>query len=298
MKKPLALLLSAILSLSLWGCSSEVEEQKNPYRPVSYKSEIFQDGVLTSYDLTEYHYDEHGFLSESLYYEGDVLKQTNIYQNDDFGNILTVTSISDDNTVLCENKLTLDDQNRVLRQEDYKDGVLSYTMEYTYDKDGNVTSEIYTVMKDGVEDHVRHKEMTYNRKGELIRTILRQRDSSYFRYDYENDRQVKVSLYDSSDELLSYEESTYNENGQLMKEASYTCQRTEDTRTNVLDSYSLYTYDETGLIVTKTDFSVYERPFQTHMVTTYDEYGNQLLQERYHDDELHWRITQTFEPIP
>lgn len=298
MKKQISLILIILLSLSFYGCSSKTESPKNPYRPVSYKSEVIRDGVLTEWILEEYQYDENGFQIGSLQYLYGILEETYIYENDEFGNILKVTSISDGKTTVFDHNLTLDDYGRILLQEVYTDDVLCYTMAYTYNKNGNVTSEIYTTMEDGAAEVIRNKEMTYNRKGERIREILRKADGSYIRYDYEDGKEVKASSYSSSDDLLSYREFTYNSNGQLVKEASYTCQTKGDTRTSLLSAYSLYAYDDTGLVVTKTNHTVDERPVQTYSVTTYDEYGNQLLQERYIDGQLDWRITQTFEPIP
>jgi len=298
MKKMLILALSATLSLSFWGCSQKAEDPENPFRPVSYQNEFFENGVLTSHDRTEYHYNEQGFQTEGLMYENGVLMTTKQYEHDAFGNILRVTSTSEDGTTVHDINLTLDDQNRVLRSEESVDGVLSYIMEYTYDKNGNVLTETYTVMDNGVEDHVRHREMTYNRKGELIREILRSQDGTYTRYDYEDGKEVKASRYDSSDELLSYREFTYSEAGQLIQESSYTCERNGDSRTTRLTKYHIYTYDESGLTVTKTSHYTEDRPYEHHTVSTYDEYGNELLHERYRDGELYWRITQEFERIP
>lgn len=298
MKKLFTLLLCAVLTLSLCACSSEPEEQENPYRPVSYRNEYFQDSILTSQDLTEYRYDEQGFQIEAVYYEDDVRKRTNLYENDAYGNVLKVTSITDTSTILYENKLTLNNQNRVLRQEEYVDGVLSSTMEYSYDNQGNIASEIYTIMEDGMVTHIRHREMSYDRKGNLLREICTLNDGIYIQYDFKDGQKVKSTHFEPDGEISQYWEYTYNDAGQLLKEASYTCETNGDSRTSRLSTYNLYTYDDTGLAVTNTNHSVDERPFQTHTVTTYDEYGNQLLHERYRDGQLYWRITQTFEPVP
>lgn len=298
MKKIFALLLTAIFLLPLWGCSRESEDPTNPYRPVTYRNEYFEDGSLTSQDLTEYRYDEHGFLSETLFYQNDTLMQTNTYENDEMGNPLRITTVSDETTTLYENKLTLDDQGRILRQEDYTNGALTSTLDYTYTKDGNVATEIYTVMEEGSIVHIRHREMTYDRKGQLIREVLRNADGSYTLYAYDDGRKVKTSSYSSGEELTGYWEFTYNEAGQLTKESFYTCEQNGDTRTSLLSNYNLFSYGDSGLTVTKTSHYATERPFEFHTVTTCDEYGNQLLHERYQDGELCWRITQEFEPIP
>lgn len=301
MKKILVLGLTALLSISLCACSKAEETFENPYRPVSYLNEYFQDGRLTGSDLSEYIYSENGLLIQSLLYKDGILASTNTNEYDEFGNLLRCTSESGEKTIIYENKLTLDDQGRILRQEDYKDGVLCSTLEYSYNKKGNVMSEIYTVLKVGKTDHVRHREMTYDRTGQLIREILRNIDGSYIRYDYEDGREVKASNYDASDELTGYWESVYDEEGKLAQKSSYTCkQNTPDTRTSILNSYYLYTYDESGLVVTMTCYNAdgTRVPTERHTVSTYDEYGNQLLHERYMGGELCWRITQTFEPIP
>lgn len=298
MKKLFALLLCAVLILCLCACSSKPEEQANPYRPVSYRNEYFENGVLTSQDLTEYRYDEQGFQIEAVYYEDGMQKRTNLYENDAYGNVLKVTSITDTSANLYENKLTLDDQNRVLRQEEYVDGVLSSTMEYSYDNQGNIASEIYTIMEDGTVTHVRHREMTYDRKGNLLREICTLNDGSYIQYDHKDGRRVKSTRFEPNGEISQYWEYTYNDAGHPIKEASYTCETNGDTRTSRLSTYNLYTYDDTGLVVTKTAHTVEERPFLPYTVTTYDEYGNQLQLEKYQDGQLYWRISQEFELVP
>ena len=297
MKKLTCLLLCTFL-LSLCACSAEDTGPENPYRAVSYKSEFLEDGVVTGWDLAEYQYDENGYKTESREYRDGILTQTYIYENDAFGNILRVTSISQDKTAVFDHKLTLDDHGRVLLEESYTGGTLCYTLEYAYDKNGNMTREVYTTMEDGVADVIRDREMAFDRQGRLIREINHEQDGSYLLYDYEDGKQTKTSTYDSSDELLSYREYTYNDKGQLVQESSYTCQRNGDSRTSTLSGYYLYTYDETGCIVTRTNHSMREKPVQTYSVTTYDEYGNNLLKELYMDGALYWRITQTFEPIP
>lgn len=294
MKKPTVFLLSVLLLLS--GCA-KTAEPKNPYRAVSYKSESIENGVVTFWDLAEYEYDENGYQTEFREYRNGILTQTNIYENDTYGNILRVTIISDGKTTVFDHNLVLDDTGRILLQEACSDGVLIYTMEYTYDKNGNATSEIYTSMNDGIAEIIRNKEMTYDHKGQLIREIHHNQDGSYLLHDYEDGKQIKTSSYNKNDDLLSYWEYTYNDKKQLVQESFYTCQRQGDSRTSKLSEYYLYTYDETGYIVTCTHHPMRDKSVQTYSVTTYDQYGNKLLQERYMDGQLYWRITQEFERI-
>jgi TusA-related sulfurtransferase len=182
------LVFSAVLCLAFRGCSQKTEEPENPFRPVSYQNEFFENGVLTSHDRTEYHYNEQGFQTEGLMFKNGVLTTTKQYEHDASGNILRVTSTTEDNTTVHDIHRTLDDQNRVLKTEESVNGILSYIMEYTYDKNGNVLTEIYTAMGSGTVDFIRHREMTCNRKGELIREILRNEDGTYTRYDYEDEK--------------------------------------------------------------------------------------------------------------
>lgn len=295
MKKATIWLLAFLLLLC--GCA-KTQEPENPYRAVSYKSETIENGVVTFVDLAEYDYDENGYQTESREYRNGVLTQTNIYENDTFGNILRVTIHSDGKTTVFDHNLILDDDGRILLQEASSEGVLLYTLEYTYDKNGNKTSEVYTHMEDGTPEVIRNMELTYDRERKLIREIHHNQDGSYLVNDYEDGKQVKTASYDSNDELLSYWEYTYNDKGQLAKESSYACQRHGDSRTSLLTNYNLYTYDKTGYVVTCTNHATRERPVETYSVTTYDEYGNKLLQERYMDGQLYWRITQEFECIP
>lgn len=192
MKKLNAMAICGILILLLLGCSINETAPQNPYRPVSYKNEVFEDGVMTEWILEEYQYDENGFQTGSRHYLYGILEETYIYENDAFGNILKVTKMSDDKTTVFDHKLTLDDHGRVLLEESYLDGVLCYTLEYTYDKNGNLTSEIYTTIENGIADAVRNKEMTYNRKGELIQEIRYQKDGSYIQHDYEDGKETNA----------------------------------------------------------------------------------------------------------
>lgn len=295
MKKLTVFLLSVLLLLS--GCA-KTEYSENPYRAVSYKSETIENGVVTFLDLAEYEYDENGYQTEFREYRNGILTQTNIYENDTFGNVLSVTVISDGKTTVFDHNLVLDDTGRILLQEVCSDGVLIYTMEYTYDKNGNMTGEVYTTMNEGIEETIRNKEMAYDHKGQLIRETHHNQDGSYLLHDYEDGKQVKTSSYGKNDDLLSYWEYTYNDKEQLVQESFYTCQRHGDSRTSKLSEYYLYTYDETGYVVTCTKHPMQDTSVQTYSVTTYDQYGNKLLQERYMDGQLYWRITQEFEPIP
>lgn len=295
MKKMTIWLFAALLLLC--GCDTTTESE-NPYRAVSYKSESIENGVVTFVDLAEYEYDENGYQTESREYRNGIPTQTNLYENDAFGNILRVTTISDGKTTVFDHNLTLDDDGRILLQEAWSDSVLLYTLEYSYDKNGNKTSEVYTHMENGTPEEIRNMEMTYDGNGKLLREIHHNLDGSYLLYEYEDGKQVKTSSYDKNDALLSYWEYTYNDKEQLVQESFYTCQRQGDSRTSTLSEYYLYTYDDTGLVVTQTNHALEKSPVRTWSVTTYDEYGNKLLQERYIDDQLHLRITQEFERIP
>lgn len=293
MKKPTILFLAALLALAMTACS-ETEEPENPYRPVTYLSEYFSDGVLTSTDRTEYVYGEDGLMSESLFYQSDVLECTYTFEYDKYGHIIRVVSVSGEETTVTENTLTLDENHpdRILLSKAYTNGELTSIEEYEYDKNGRTTLQKRTFLQAGEEDYVTQHSMTYDRNGTLLQDIYTTSHGVHNQYTYKDGKEISVIQYDSNGEATGFWESSYNDAGQLIQETS---QDSDGTLKSAKD----YTYDETGLVVTcVTRDADGSSPTTFHTVTTYDEHGNQLLHERYRDGQLSWRITQVFEPVP
>ena len=147
---------------------------------------------------------------------------------------------------MAEDKLTLDEQHRVIYSESTWNGEPQATTETAYNKNGQIT-KLYINridVRDG-EDWKSFVDRTYDRKGRLVREDTRwepdNNSSSYTLYTYEQDRLVRTESY-VADQLSSYTE---------------------------------YTYDETGLICTDIAYDPEGIP-ESKRVTTCDEYGNEL----------------------
>ena len=232
-------------ALLLCGCG-KAEEPENPYRLKTTIHETFHNGEASPWRF-ENIYNENGYLMEVQEYENDVLDVRTLYEHDAYGNIVRTTAIHPDGTqTIGEDKLTLDKQHRVIYSESIWNGEPSATTEHEYNKDGLETKlYINRIGELNGEDWKSYVDSTYDRKGNLIRQDIRwepsDSESSHTLYHYEQDR------------LL----------------------RTETYKEEILDSYTDYTYDETGLIQTAISYEA-DGTLQSKHVTTFDEYGNTL----------------------
>ena len=244
MRKIVCVLLAAVLLLS--GCS-KAEEPENPYRLKKTTVEYYYPDRETSIWEFEETYDENGQLVENQEYEDGVADTKSIYEHDEYGNIIRTTHIHTDGTSdVSEDKLTLDEQHRVIYSESTWNGEPQATTETAYNKDGQVTKlYINRIGGLGGEDWKSFVDRTYDRKGRLVREDTRwepdNNNSSYTLYTYEQDRLVRTETY---------------QNG-------------------ALDSYTDFTYDETGLICTDIAYGA-DGIQESKRITTFDEYGNEL----------------------
>lgn len=254
MKKQFALILSAVLCLSFLGCSQKADEPKNPYRLKSYTSESSIAGNPQSSIRCDYFYDESGRICQWDSYWNGELHRSEYPEYDEYGNIIQSTIENPDGTqTVEEHTLTLDDTHRILRDEVYVDGFCQEVSDYTYDKHGNRTMHILVRYSETDEDPsiTCRIDMTYDEDSNLLREEVQWNSKlpTYTEYSYLNSKLDKVSSYNEHDWLTSYTQ---------------------------------YSYDETGLIVTMTTYSSDDTLSET-VVNTYDEYGNLLTNE--HRDE-------------
>jgi len=244
MRKMVCMLLAALFLLS--GCGKQ-QEPVNPCRLKKTTVEYYYRDRETSIWEFEETYDENGWLVESQEFEDGVPDTKTVYEHDEYGNILRTTQIHPDGTRnVGEDKLTLDENHRVVYSESTWNGEPMATTETAYNKDGRITKLYINRLdvRDG-EDWKSFVDRTYDRRGRLVREDTRwepdNHSSSYTLYTYKQDRLV----------------------------------RTETYREGVLDSYTDYTYDETGLI--RTDIACGADGIQeSKHITTFDEYGNEL----------------------
>ena len=249
----------------LCGCG-KAEEPENPYRIKTQIHETYHTD-RTKTVRTEYHYDENGWLSELQAFDGDDWWYTTKFILDEKGNNHGSERNAADGTQTEEKGLTFDDQGRMLTSESSINGEVTATTEYGYGKDGQITKlYINRIGSLHEEDWKSFVDRTYDRKGRLIREDTRWEphddNTSYTLYHYEQDRLLRTE---------TYKEETF-------------------------DSYTDYTYDETGLIQTAISYEA-DGTLQSKRVTTFDEYGNQILQERYQDGEVYWRTENIYELV-
>ena len=242
--RSIAFLLAA--ACLLCGCG-KAEQPENPYRLKQTTVEYYyRDKETFTWEFVDT-YDENGWLVENQEFENGIADTKTLYEHDAYGNIIRTTSIQPDGSRdVSEEKLTLDEQHRVVYSESTWNGEPSATTETGYNKDGQIT-KLYINridVRDG-EDWKRFEDRTYDRQGRLTREDTRwepdNNASSYTLYHYEQDR------------LL----------------------RTETYKEEKLDTYTDYTYDESGLIQTAVSFDP-NGVKESKYITTFDEYGNQL----------------------
>ena len=274
MKKKLLLLMAALMLLP--GCGKA--EPENPYRLKKTTIEYYERDRETTHWEFENTYDEKGWLVEQQEYQDGVADTKILYEHDEYGNIIRTAQIHTDGTRnVGEDKLTLDDQHRVICSESTWNGQPQATTETAYNKDGQITKLYINRINvlDG-QDWKSFVDRTYDRKGRLIREDTRwepdNNSSGYTLYTYKKDRLVKTESYGA----------------------------------DRLDSYTEYTYDETGLIRTAINYDA-DGIQESKRITTFDEYGNELESVAYAyaserirygeaDEEPDSRTTYVYEP--
>jgi len=242
--RSIALLL--VTACLLCGCG-KAEQPENPYRLKKTTVEYYyRDKETFTWEFVDT-YDENGWLVENQEFENGIADTKTLYEHDAYGNIIRTTSIQPDGSRdVSEEKLTLDEQHRVVYSASTWNGEPSATTETGYNKDGQIT-KLY-INRIGAlheEDWKSFVDRTYDRKGRLTREDTRWEphddNTSYTLYHYEQDR------------LL----------------------RTETYKMEELDTYTDYTYDETGLVQTAVSFDA-NGVKESKQITTFDEYGNEL----------------------
>lgn len=260
--RAIALAIAIILCLSLGtGCSSQ-EVKKNPYRIASVRTELYRNGSVSSVYTSDYTYDSFG-LSQILSYEDGVLTVSSYYTCDENGLILASKAVrADGSESSIAYNMTLDQAGRPVYREEYRDGQLEAVWEYSYDEDGHVTTEKSTRYENGQQSGTVHVLSDYDRRGNIVRKMTRPSHGS------------------GTDVLYLYS------SGRLTREETY-------TESGDLHSYIAYTYDETGLVVTRS-YCDSDDTLLNRTVTTYDEYGNTLSVVAYMGDDGQPERTVTY----
>jgi len=275
MKKRTALLLTILLLASLTACVQE-KPAENPYRLKTHTIDLYRGGEHSSQMKFDYTYDGQGYLSQIVYYLNGDIADTQTYTTDEYGNIAKTVRENADGTVFTEeNKLTLDDEHRIIRSETYSDKILSAITEMEYDWQGRQTLlKIKRIAVHEGEDLTSQVESTYDSDGNVIREDTRWSDGNggYTTHEYKKGKLIRSENYDNQDKLTAWTE---------------------------------YAYDKTGLVQTAQNYQTSGIP-GSKTISTFDEFGNLLRSETYagwdpvteENDNLVDRIvTQIYEPI-
>ena len=292
MKKLSMCVLTVVFLLTFGGCSSK-EESVPTFVNIEYNQEFLEAGVITGTVNETYTYNEVGLaICSERYQDGSLLSSTT-WEYDEFGNPIKITTEENDTVTILEYKYTLDQDDRILSQEMYQNGSLTSVDLFTYDKKGNEVTHEYKMFSDNGEiSDWRTYAKIYDRKGVLTRETHHWNfNDEYTVWDYEDELCVRQARYETeTDKIAKYWTYTYDEKGNQIRKSQYDG---DDT----LLYYNEYTWDDTGLIQTERVYNADCTPRNHFDVFTYDEYGNQIMQERYRDGEVYWRISYVYEQL-
>lgn len=224
MKKFTALMLCLLLLSGLYACAAEKEDPQNPYRVKSCTIEWYSDGELTSTSVSEYAYNEAGYIETVTSTQDDMPALTITNEHDEYGNVIRSVFMEKDGTQsVSEYKLTLDEQHRPTHEEHYSDGTLSATSDMAYDKNGNQTMLNIVRMENGEKDSSSWTDMVYDGNGNLVRQDVRWSDSEggYSLFEYDGSRRLKETAYSYDDVLNYYVEYSYDETGLVETQLKY-----------------------------------------------------------------------------
>ena len=287
-----SMLLMAVLLIFLTGCSQK-EESAPIFIMTENNQEFLKDGVVTGMDCYTYTYNDEGLAIYGERHQDGSLFSTTSWEYDEFGNPVTITTEENGIVQISEYKNTLDKEGHILRQEMYLNDMLTSVDVYTYDEKGNELTHEYNFFAEIEEmSDWRKYTKTYNCKGELTQQTLHWNfNEEYIIWDYEDGLNVRQTSYESeTDKIVEYWVYTYDEKGNELRKSRY------DGADN-LSYYTEYTWDDTGRVQTEMNYNADGAPRNHFDVFTYDEYGNQIMQERYQDGEVYWRISYVYEQL-
>ncbi len=194
---------------------------------------------------TAYEYDENGNLVKMTDLMGQ--KTVHTYTYDENGN-KTEETWSRENGQGQKTEFVYNEQGDVTEMKYYTpDGTYDFsrTREYTYDDQGNITSEIgYEKYTDGSADlHQFHVTSKFNEDGKLVETGNVREDGYRYSYtvmSYDGAGNHTESIeYDGNDEVQSREVYEFNEYGEVVKDMTY-------SGMDVLNYTNTYEHDQYG----------------------------------------------------
>ena len=209
----------------------------------------------------EYEYDQNKRLVKELY-NGSM---TNEYEYDSKGNIIKHTSWWGSYPQFGY-EYAYDDQGRMIREvvlrgnPDFNILELSYTTDYTYDQDDNMTSSTVTYQNGSTA----RTDYVYDENGNLIRE---ERGAVVVEYVYDDKGNILEEKNNST--TVQY---TYDQNGHLTQKIS------KDLTSGYVNYSFIYEYDGNGNVIKETQESQMNGPYKGVTSYTYDKNGT-LIQK-------------------
>jgi len=290
MKRLLSITLVLLLLLS-GRAEKAPEKPENPLRLHSMLYEYYNaDNVVYQTEEITYTYSPEGIRNggSGVIKEGDKVISESTYEFDEYGNELRKVSTTGDVT---EQKLTLNDDHRPIRKEQYINGQLRSITEQSFDEAGRETrlfiSRVMPDMPNADSEILRE----FDKEGNLIRVDTSWDDTpyGYELYHYTDGKLMQVTGYDATDALVAQVDFTYDDSGQLVLENHQDF--SGGSRQEVRCTYSdeICTRETTVFPSTGTD------PFLTR-VDRIDQWGNLLMTESMQGERMALRLTYTYEP--
>ena len=272
MKKLTVALLSLLLIFSLAACETQPEAEIR-FVPLEATHEMAPDYVLKYV----YHYDENWTQTGMTTYMNGELSQKTSYELDpESKQILKMTATAPDGaTAEIEYRHTYDENGNVILTQQYAEGILATTTEYTYDPDGNRLSQTQKNPSNGTTSTI-----TFDSDGNILRSEtvseargVRPASHSWVEYTYDGSgNQIKAENYYNNGDGCVTTITEYDSQGRKVKSTA-----TDSFRgTPNLDETREYTWE--GNTETEKVYSG-DGTLQLTGTKTYDEYGNLLVSE-------------------
>jgi len=285
------MLLMVVLLFILTGCSQK-EESVPTFVMTEYNQEFMKDGVVTGTDCYTYSYNEDGLaIYRERYQDGSLFSCTS-WEYDDYGNPVRITMKENGTVQISEYKNILDEDGRILQQELWVDDVRTTFRKFTYNRQGDeITHNAIFWHTNGELDGERSSTKEYNWKGELIKEVLISDNGDQCISDYQDGLCIRQTTYEA--ETLAVTETweyTYDQKDRCIRQVY--CRKDGD-----LEWHDEYLYDDIAKTMTHTSYNRDGTAKNYFDLFTYDEYGNQIMHERYQDGEVYWRISYVYEML-
>lgn len=287
MRKLFFILLAVLMLCS--GCAAGEEAAPQFIRTYCHQEHL-TDGVLTGTNDFFYQFNSQGLVTCLETYRDDTLFSRSAWEYDEYGNITRHTEEQDGIAKVYDYKNDLDEAGRILRQEVWLGDVRTRLREITYNRQGEEATHHVTAWHengelDGSSDYI----MTYNWKGQLTKQVHLRDSGDQNVQEYKNGLCIRSTSYAAeTGAVTDYWEYDYDQKDRCIREARY-------DGNGALELYHEHVYDDAEGTKTSTCYYADGTVDSYSRIYTYDEHGNEIMQELCRDGEVYWRIQNTYE---